>query len=140
MSRVGSGEDNQSRHPMTAEDQRSVEDVVTALGSDGSQGLTSAEARAFNARSGDESAFRGLFKNGSLWGAVTLSVALQVLVVYTPFLQRAFSTEGLSASDWLRCVVVASSVLWLRELEKILRALGRAHPQADQYSTNASST
>jgi Ca2+-transporting ATPase len=94
----------------------------------------------FNARSGDESAFRGLFENGWLWGAVTLSVALQVVVVYTPFLQRAFSTEGLSASDWLRCVVVASSVLWLRELEKILRALSRAHPQADQYSTNASST
>jgi P-type Ca2+ transporter type 2C len=48
-------------------------------------------------------------------------VILQIAVVYTPFLQRAFSTEALTASDWLRCAVVASSVLWLRELEKLLR-------------------
>ena len=63
-------------------------------------------------------AFRGLFKNRWLWGAVAVSVALQVVVVYTPFLQRAFSTEALSGSDWLRCASVASSVLWLREIEK----------------------
>jgi len=47
-----------------------------------------------------------------------VSVALQLLVVYTPFLQRAFSTEPLTLMDWLRCTAVASSVLWLRELEK----------------------
>ena len=39
-------------------------------------------------------------------------------MVYTPFLQRAFSTEPLAAVDWLRCTAVASSVLWLREIEK----------------------
>ena len=50
-----------------------------------------------------------------------LSVALQMAVVYTPFLQRAFSTEALHGVDWLRCTAVASSVLWLRELEKLLR-------------------
>jgi Ca2+-transporting ATPase len=72
----------------------------------------------FNARSDEESALRGLFGNGWLWAAITLSVTLQVLVVYTPFLQRAFSTESLTVSDWLRCTAVASSVLWLRELEK----------------------
>ena len=51
----------------------------------------------FNARSDEESAFRGLFDNRWLWAAVALSVTLQVGVVYTPFLQRAFSTESLSA-------------------------------------------
>jgi Ca2+-transporting ATPase len=51
---------------------------------------------------------------------VILSLALQFAVVYTPFLQRAFSTEALSVSDWLRCTAVASSVLWLREAEKAL--------------------
>ena len=50
----------------------------------------------FNARSDDDSAFRGLFENPWLWAAVSASVALQVVVVYTPFLQRAFSTESLT--------------------------------------------
>jgi Ca2+-transporting ATPase len=75
----------------------------------------------FNARSEEDSAFRGLFANPWLWGAVLTSGALQIAVVYTPFLQQAFSTERLTAADWLRCVTVASSVLWLRECEKWLR-------------------
>jgi Ca2+-transporting ATPase len=72
----------------------------------------------FNARSDEHSAFRGLFSNGWLWGAVVLSLALQAAVIYIPFLQRAFSTVSLSATDWLRCAAVGSSVLWLRELSK----------------------
>jgi magnesium-transporting ATPase (P-type) len=33
---------------------------------------------------------------------------------------------GLGAVDWLRCAAVASSVLWLRELSKLVtRATGR---------------
>jgi Ca2+-transporting ATPase len=55
-----------------------------------------------------------------LWAAVGLSVALQGVVLYTPFLQRAFSTEALSGSDWLFCAAIASSVLWLREVEKLV--------------------
>ena len=73
----------------------------------------------FNARSDEHSAFRGLFSNGWLWGAVVLSLALQVAVIYVPFLQHAFSTVSLSAADWLRCAAVGSSVLWLRELSKV---------------------
>jgi P-type Ca2+ transporter type 2C len=34
---------------------------------------------------------------------------------------RAFETAPLRLSDWLICVVVASSVLWLRELSKAAR-------------------
>jgi P-type Ca2+ transporter type 2C len=37
-----------------------------------------------------------------------------------PFLQEAFSTVSLSAGDRLRCALVASSVLWLRELSKVV--------------------
>jgi hypothetical protein len=33
---------------------------------------------------------------------VLLSIALQVAVIYTPFLQQTFSTVSLSAGDWLR--------------------------------------
>ena len=74
----------------------------------------------FNARSDERSAFHGLFQNQWLWGAVGLSLALHVAVIYVPFLQNAFSTASLSSSDWLRCAAVASSVLWLRELSKII--------------------
>jgi Ca2+-transporting ATPase len=41
-------------------------------------------------------------------------------VLHLPFLQRAFSTEPLSVSDWIWCTAVASSVLWLREAEKFV--------------------
>jgi Ca2+-transporting ATPase len=78
----------------------------------------------FNARSDERTAFRGLFRNHWLWAAVALSLALQAVVVYMLFLQQAFSTVALNARDWLFCTAVASSVLWLRELSKIvLRAV-----------------
>jgi P-type Ca2+ transporter type 2C len=73
-----------------------------------------------NARSDERSAFHQLFTNRWLWAAVGASVILQVAVVYVPFLQRAFGTVALSAADWVRCAAVASSVLWLRELSKIV--------------------
>jgi P-type Ca2+ transporter type 2C len=74
----------------------------------------------FNARSDEQSAFDGLFSNQWLWAAVFLSLGLQGAVIYVPFLQQAFSTVSLSAGDWLRCAAVASSVLWLRELSKVV--------------------
>jgi Ca2+-transporting ATPase len=74
----------------------------------------------FNARSDETSAFRGLVGNPWLWAAVGISLVLHVAVVYVPFLQQAFSTVSLSGGDWVRCAVVASSVLWLRELGKLL--------------------
>jgi Ca2+-transporting ATPase len=77
----------------------------------------------FNARSDTRSAFVGLFSNQWLWGAVLLSLLLQAAVIYTPFLQQAFSTVRLSFVDWLRCAAVASSVLWLRELSKLVTRL-----------------
>jgi Ca2+-transporting ATPase len=73
----------------------------------------------FNARSDEASAFAGLFANGWLWSAVALSIVLHAAVVYVPFLQLAFSTAALSLADWIRCALVASSVLWLREATKI---------------------
>jgi Ca2+-transporting ATPase len=74
----------------------------------------------FNARSDEQSAFVGLFSNPWLWGAVLLSLLLQAAVIYIPFLQQAFSTTSLSATDWLICTAVGSSVLWLRELSKVI--------------------
>ena len=89
----------------------------------------------FNARSDERSAFEGLFSNYWLWAAVALSLLLHVAVVYTPFLQDAFSTTSLSASDWLFCAAVASSVVWLREIDKIItRARTRRSLRACQLT------
>jgi Ca2+-transporting ATPase len=74
----------------------------------------------FNARSAERSAFAGLFSNRWLWGAVVLALLLQAAVIYVPLLQHAFSTTPLSAADWLLCAAVGSSVLWLRELTKLI--------------------
>jgi magnesium-transporting ATPase (P-type) len=78
---------------------------------------------AFNSRSDHESAFRGLFHNYRLFGAVALSLALQVLVVHLPFLNEAFSTVPLSLTEWLACLAIASLVLWAEELKKLVMRL-----------------
>jgi Ca2+-transporting ATPase len=80
----------------------------------------------FNARSDTRSAFEGLFHNRWLWGAVGLSLALHLLPLYVPPLQRAFGTTGLGTGDWLVCVAAASAVLWLREVSKLVMRAGRA--------------
>lgn len=72
----------------------------------------------FNARSDERSAFSGLFTNRWLWLSVALSLVLHAAVIYTPFLQHAFSTTALDGRDWVTCVTVASSVLWLGEIGK----------------------
>ncbi|MEX2141780.1 MAG: cation-translocating P-type ATPase [Pirellulales bacterium] len=79
----------------------------------------------FNARSDEHSAFRGLFRNRWLWTAVGFSLALHVAVIHVPFLQQAFSTTSLTVIDWGRCAVAASSVLWLREVSKVVRRSAR---------------
>lgn len=82
----------------------------------------------FNARSDDRSAFNRIFTNRWLWGAIAMSLALQLLVLYVPVMQRAFGTVGLSAGDWLRCVAVASTVLWVREANKVVTRLRGGAP------------
>ena len=80
----------------------------------------------FNARSDTTSAFTHLFVNPWLWGAVALSVLLQVAVVNLAFLNLAFGTVPLTFDQWLLCVAMASVVLWLSELGKLAsRAWGR---------------
>jgi Ca2+-transporting ATPase len=78
-----------------------------------------------NARSDERSAFVRLFTNGWLWTALGGSVVLQVAVVYVPFLQSAFGTVGLTWADWVFCTAVASSVLWLREVGKLIARASR---------------
>ena len=99
---------------------------------DGSGDLTQARTMAFttlvisqlfncfNARSDRVSAFHHLFTNPLLWGAIALSLLLQVLVVYVPVLNAAFGTAPLAAADWVLCIALASTVLWADELRKLV--------------------
>ena len=74
----------------------------------------------FNARSDRTTAFHHLFTNGWLWGAIALSLALQVAVVQLPFLHEAFGTTSLRLTDWLICAALASVVLWAEEARKLV--------------------
>lgn len=74
----------------------------------------------FNARSETTSAFANLLSNPWLWAAVTLSGLLQVAVVHVPVLNVAFGTAPLTASQWLVCAGMASSVLWYSEGRKLV--------------------
>ena len=81
---------------------------------------------AFNARSDTTSAFTHLFTNPWLWGAIALSLLLQVAVVNLEFLNLAFGTVPLTFNQWLLCVAMASVVVWYSELRKLVsRAWGR---------------
>lgn len=76
---------------------------------------------AFNFRSFHQSIFKvGIFKNRWLLGAVTLSVILQLLVVYTPVLQKAFHTVPLGLTDWMVVILVSSTVLIFMEIIKLI--------------------
>jgi magnesium-transporting ATPase (P-type) len=79
-----------------------------------------------NARSETASAFRNMFANGWLWGAIGLSLALQVAVVNLGPLNLAFGTVPLTFDQWLVCGAMGSAVLWFSEVRKWL--LRRAGP------------
>ncbi len=74
----------------------------------------------FNCRSDETSAFSRLFTNRYLWGAIALSIVLQVAVVQLPFLNEPFGTSSLSMREWLTSLALASIVLWADEVKKLL--------------------
>jgi Ca2+-transporting ATPase len=84
----------------------------------------------FNARSDTRSAFPQLFQNRWLWLALGASIAAQVIVLYVPALQRAFSTVPLSLRDWLECTGLASLTLLGRELYKLVVRMRALAPTA----------
>jgi magnesium-transporting ATPase (P-type) len=80
----------------------------------------------FNARSETTSAFHHPFVNPWLWGAVGLSLLLQVAVVHVAVLNTAFGTVPLTPGQWAVCAAIGSSVLAFGELRKaVMRARRR---------------
>ena len=86
-------------------------------------------AQLFNAiasRSARQSASVGLFSNKWLWGAIGLSVVLQLVVIYVPFLNSAFGTTPLGPWAWVECICLAAVVLIASEIYKaIMRVIDR---------------
>jgi P-type Ca2+ transporter type 2C len=78
----------------------------------------------FNARSETISAFHQLFVNVWLWGAIGLSVLLQVAVLNVAFLNLAFGTVPLTFDQWMVCAAMGSVVLWMSELRKLVHRAG----------------
>lgn len=82
-----------------------------------------------NARSDTASVFSAAtLTNNRLWMSLAAVVALQVAVVHVGWFQNLFDTTSISAAQWVVCIAVASSVVWIEELRKLtLRrlALGR---------------
>lgn len=78
---------------------------------------------AFNWRSDKYSVFSlGLFTNKALVYAVLTTVALQLMVIYVPFLQFAFRTVPLSLSEWGVILALASTTLISMEIIKYLNS------------------
>jgi P-type Ca2+ transporter type 2C len=100
---------------------------------EGSGGITEARTVAFttlvlaqlwncfNARSDRASFVNHLFTNPLLWGAIALSLLLQVAVVHVPLLNDAFDTTSLSPAQWAVCAALGSAVLVVGELHKLAR-------------------
>ncbi|MCX5706686.1 MAG: calcium-transporting P-type ATPase, PMR1-type [Candidatus Omnitrophica bacterium] len=80
---------------------------------------------AFNCRSMKESLFKlGIFTNKKLILANSVSFALQMAVVYVPFLQQVFKTEALGLFDWFLVIGISSFPLWAVEAWKALANRG----------------
>jgi Ca2+-transporting ATPase len=81
---------------------------------------------SFNCRSDHESLFTlGVFSNMSLVYATLFSFALQMAVVYVPFLQTVFKTLPLGLFDWVMVLLISSFPLWAMELVKLFMRLSK---------------
>jgi len=76
---------------------------------------------AFNARSEEHTVWKlGLFRNRYLIACIALAVALQMAVVYVPFMQDAFGTVALNAWDWAVIFGAGGALFLIEEMRKVL--------------------
>ncbi|MBP7527048.1 MAG: calcium-translocating P-type ATPase, PMCA-type [Syntrophorhabdaceae bacterium] len=85
-------------------------------------------ANALAIRSDKKSLFRqGLLSNKTLLGAVVVSIAMQLAVIYVRPLNAVFRTQPLTLGELALCVGISSLVFFAVETEKLIRrvAAGR---------------
>lgn len=74
-----------------------------------------------NVRNDTRSVFRQeTFGNRYLWSALGVVIALQMGVTHWGPMQRLFDTTSISIAQWGLCVAVASSIIFLEELRKLI--------------------
>ncbi len=73
----------------------------------------------------------GIFSNKPLIGAVLLALSLQVIITYSPFLQRIFQTESLTPYEFTLVAMASSLVFFAVEIEK---AISRKRGNVSQVS------
>lgn len=75
--------------------------------------------QAMASRSSRESLFTmGLRSNPVLLGLAILTIVLQLLVIYVPFLDRFFNVVPLSSTELLLAAVLGNTAFWAIEIEK----------------------
>ena len=74
-----------------------------------------------NSRSDTLTVFRrATLRNIRLWMSLVAVIGLQVAVTHFGPMQRLFDTTSISAVQWLIAIAIASSVLWVEEVHKII--------------------
>jgi Ca2+-transporting ATPase len=70
-------------------------------------------------RSDRESLFKiGILSNKPLLGALALTIALQMMLIYIPFFNSVFKTQPLTIYELTITLLVSSIVFWAVEIEK----------------------
>lgn len=76
---------------------------------------------AWNCRHEHKSIFRiNPFSNKYLVGATAVVIALQLIAIYHPLIQKLLKTTALGLSDWLMIVPVAFSIIIVEEIRKLI--------------------
>ncbi|MDE2031079.1 MAG: HAD-IC family P-type ATPase [Patescibacteria group bacterium] len=81
---------------------------------------------AWNCKSENQSIFSvNPFKNMYLVEATLLVIILQLLAIYTPFMQSILHTVPLNLYDWLAVISTAASIIFLEEIRKLFYRNGQ---------------
>jgi len=79
----------------------------------------------FNSRSLERSPFKlGLFSNRWVWLGVVVTIGLQLLFTYAPFMNSVFETAPLLLQSWLRILLFGAASFVVVEIEKRLTHRG----------------
>ena len=84
--------------------------------------------QSFNMRSRNRSLFSLKKQNRWLWGTLAFSLLVTAAVIFVPFLNRAFSFQPITITEYLVAMALALAVIPIVEIEKaIRRGIQRKH-------------
>ena len=70
-------------------------------------------------------------KNGKLMQMCLFAFVATIAVTELGLFQRIFDTVSLSASQWVTCLVVASAIVWVMEVEKLVQRRRASREQSE---------